>query len=342
VQTPFIVAEIGASHNGSLDRAISIMEAAARAGAHAVKGQCWEPGLMVGDWTYVIPEGPWAGRRLADLYDEARMPLDWHVALMARAKDLGIEYFATAFDIPSVEFLECLGVKRHKIASFELVDLRLIDYAARKGKPLILSTGMASQTEIVEAVRVAKEHVPHLTILNCVSAYPAAPEDIDLTWSRHEIGRDIRARHYSSSVGLSDHSQGIGVAVAAVALGAKYIEKHLTLSRSDGGPDAAFSMEPNEFAQLVQECQRVSTAITADHHLRPAAEKPQLALRRSLFFAHARRAGYVLQASDVRSARPALGLAPKHLSEIVGQSLVRDVKGGEPVSWDSLCITTAP
>lgn len=315
--SPLVVAELSANHLGSIARARRLVNAAAEAGATHVKLQTWKPELMVGDESYRIRSGPWEGKLLKALYRDAATPWYWHDELFRQARELGLEPFSTAFDKPSVDFLESLGVARHKIASFELVDLGLIAYAASKGKPLILSTGMANDAEMVDARGAARG--VDVTTLVCVSAYPAKPDG---------LLADIPA----SPWGLSDHTLGVGVAAAAVALGATYVEKHLTLSRADGGPDAGFSLEPAEFKAMATACREAYASVRG---MRDAtAEHPQRALRRSLWFAKDVPEGVPLRAGDVRSARPADGLPPKHLPELLGRVLARPARAGEPVSWD--------
>lgn len=272
-----IVAELSANHLGSLARARAIIDAAARAGADAVKLQTFTPEQMA-DPGAIVEAGPWAGCNLVDLYTAAHTPREWHPELFAYAREFGIEIFSSVFHPDDVDFLESLGCPRYKIASFELTDLDLIAYAARTGKPLIISTGMATFREIERAVAVVIRHSPRapmLTLLRCTSAYPASPADAHLATILDMASR-LRCE-----VGLSDHTMGIGVAVAAAALGASMIEKHLTLARSDGGPDAAFSMEPHEFAQMVTECRRAAAAVGAVRYGPSAAEAAHLPLRRA-------------------------------------------------------------
>lgn len=272
---PFIVAELSANHLGSLERALRIIDEAKRAGADAVKFQTFTVAGMVEDPKAVLTSGPWAGRSLGDLYAEAMTPRSWHQVLFAYARAIGIEPFSTPFTPDDVDFLEEFDCPRYKIASFELTDHALIRYAARTGKPLIMSTGMADRFEIAAAVGIATgAGCGDVTLLKCTSAYPAPPEEANLRTMVDMAGR------YIVKTGLSDHTPGIGVAVAAAALGASVIEKHLTLSRADGGPDAAFSMEPDEFAQMVTECRRAAAAMGEIHYGPTDAEKPQLGLRR--------------------------------------------------------------
>lgn len=272
---PFIVAEMSANHLGSFERALKIIDAAKAAGADAIKFQTYTVNGMVEDPNQVLTSGPWAGRSLGDLYAEGMTPRAWHQALFEYARSKNIEPFSTPFTPDDVDFLEELGCSRYKIASFELTDRVLIRHAARTRKPLVMSTGMATAKEIQTAVAEAVTHdCNDVTLLKCTSAYPADASDANLATMCDMAGRTVWP------VGLSDHTLGIGVAIAATALGAAMIEKHLTLARADGGPDAAFSMEPHEFAQMVTECRRAAAAIGDARYGPTESEKPQLALRR--------------------------------------------------------------
>lgn len=322
---PFIVAEMSGNHLGGLAQAILLVRTAANTGASAIKLQTFDPNEMVGDPSYTIPSGPWAGRRLIDVYRETHTPRKWHKALFDEARECGIEAFSTPFSKADVDFLELFDPPRYKIASFELVDLPLIRYVASTGKPVILSTGMASADEIYEAVDAAGSNV---TVMRCTSAYPAQESDAGLlTMARIP-------QIFGCRFGLSDHTPGIGVAVGAVALGASIIEKHLTMNRSGGGPDASFSLEPQEFASLVTECHRAAAARTDPNFCTRDSERPQHALRRSLFFAKHLSAGRIITADAVRTARPALGLPPRELSNVIGKRLEHSVRPGQPVTWD--------
>jgi len=331
---PFIVAEMSANHLGSLARAHAIVDAAADAGADAVKLQTWSPDTMCIDTNFVLQHGPWAGRRLVDLYREAFTPWEWHAELFDHARQRGLVPFSAAFDCAAVDFLETLGVDRHKVASFELVDLPLIRHMASKGKPMILSTGMATQKEVADAYCIAiASGAPHVTLLTCTSAYPADAADANLkrmTWGLSTI-RDGE-KHWTSP-GLSDHTMGIGVACAAAALGATMIEKHLTLSRADGGPDAGFSMEPAEFAQMVVECRRAAAAIGEVRYGPGPNESTEL--RRSLWVSKDIKAGEPLVLGvNVVTARPALG-APPSMS-LQGKVALLDQKAGTPLNaWSN-------
>lgn len=303
-RSPFIVAEVSANHLGDYERARQIVKAAATAGADAVKFQTWSPDTMCLDVAYELTSGPWAGRGLVDLYEEAYTPWMWHEPLFDLARRLGLEPFSAAFDQESVDFLEKLGVHRHKVASFELVDTPLIRHAASKGKPLILSTGMARPHEIVEAYAAAQPC--HITWLKCTSAYPARIEDANLATIP-----DL-ARWLKCEVGLSDHTLGHDAAVVATALGATMIEKHLTLSRADGGPDASFSMEPDEFAAMVKACRRAAAAVGEPHYGCTPGEST--ALRRSVYAVKPIEPGQPIVLGDnARTARPALGMSPAEL-----------------------------
>lgn len=323
-RSQFIVAELSANHLGSLDRALALVDAAAVAGADAVKLQTFSPESMVADPTYVITDGPWAGRLLIDLYREAQTPREWHGPIFERARALHLVAFSTPFSPDDADFLETLSCPLYKIASFELVDLPLIRHVAAKGRPMILSSGMATLAEGEEAVRAAVgAGCRDLTVLKCTSAYPAPPAVANLATME-----DMRAR-FGCKVGLSDHTLGIAVPVAAAVLGADMIEKHLTLRRADGGPDAAFSLEPHEFAQMVEACRAAAAAIGEPAYGPTPAEAPQLLLRRSLWWAGDHPAGDI--AASIRTARPATGLHPRELDHTIGRRLTRDVRAGDPV-----------
>lgn len=319
--TPFIVAELSCNHLGDYNRAFSIVLAAAQAGADAIKFQTWTPGTMcVSDYT--LDHGPWAGRKLRDLYAEAWTPWDWHEPLFDYARHLGMVPFGAAFDNASVDFLETLGVDRHKVASFELTDLPLIRYMASKGKPMILSTGMATEREVIEAWSAAGAG-DNLTLLKCTSAYPADASHANLVSLQH-------LAHFTYNLGVSDHSLGIGVAVAAAALGCCYIEKHLTLSRADGGPDAGFSMEPAEFKQMVTECRRAAAAIGVPSY--GPGPNESTALRRSLWVIRDMEAGETFRFGvNFATARPALGSHPDHMRAFEGAKARGPIKAGTPL-----------
>jgi len=329
---PFIVAELSANHLGGIERALRLIDAAKEAGADAVKFQTYRAAEMVGPTGYVIPDGPWAGRDLLSLYKEAETPRAWHQALFEYARSVGIEAFSTPFSRDDVDFLEEFDCPRYKIASFELVDLPLIRYAASKGKPLIMSTGMAEQLEISAAVVAAQVGgCNDITLLKCTSAYPAPASDANLATLI-----SLRCAPGVVAVGLSDHTRGIAVAVSATVLGASMIEKHLTLRRSDGGPDAAFSLEPDEFASMVKACRESADAIGEVKYGPAPTEMPQVGLRRSLYFSEDLEAGRMIRATSVRTARPALGLPPAMIDSVVGSVLKRSVRAGDPVTINVL------
>jgi pseudaminic acid synthase len=326
MKTPYIVAELSANHLGSLERALAIVDAAADAGADGLKIQTWLKDTMCIDDSRTM----WQGESvlLRDLYAEAYLPWEFHKPIFDRCAERGIECFSSPFDRESVDFLESLDCPRYKIASFELVDLPLIRYVASKGKPMIMSTGMATWQEIDSALMASRRPHGDVTLLKCSSAYPADASDANL-----KALRDMMTC-FGEPVGLSDHSPGIGVAVAAVALGATMIEKHLTLSRADGGPDAGFSMEPHEFKQMVVECRRAAAAIGEVKYGPGPSEST--ALRRSLYITKDMKAGDILTAECLRTARPALGMAPSHYERVLGWAIKRDIMAGTPMTQDLL------
>ncbi len=320
--SPFIVAELSANHLGSLDRALAMVDMAAQAGADAIKLQTW--GRMVVDPTYRIQDGPWAGQRLADLYVQAKTPETWHEPLFDRAQKLGMVGFTSVFDIESLWFLESLDCPMYKIASFELLDLPLIKAVAATGKPLVLSTGMSTFAEVEDAVLAAVEAgCRDLTVLKCTSAYPARAADANLATME-----DLRMR-FGCKVAVSDHTLGRTVAVAATVLGADMIEKHLTVKRQDGGPDAGFSMEASEFAEMVSACRNALEAIGRPHYEPTALELPQRPLRRSLWWDEDGDEGNL--PPRMVTARPGMGMAPKHRDTLTLRRLRRDVRAGTPV-----------
>ena len=330
----FICAELSGNHGGVYGRAEALVNAAARAGADAVKLQLYTPDTLTLDSDAPPFRIMWQERErtLYDLYAEAATPWEWYPPLKALAESLGMACFASVFDSASVDFLATYDCPAYKIASFELVDIPLIRYAMSKHKPVILSTGMATYDEIAEAVLSVwgKGAGTRLILLKCTSAYPAPPEDANL--------RTIKdmARLLHCPVGLSDHTLGIAVPVAAVALGACMIEKHLTLSCADGGPDAAFSLEPAEFAAMVEAVRVAERALGMARYGPTESERANLRFRRSLFIVADVAAGEPFTAANVRSIRPAAGLLPKHLPDVLGKQAARDVKRGTPLSWDLL------
>lgn len=331
-QPPYIIAEISGNHNGDLGRALAIIDAAARAGVHAVKIQTYTADTITIDHDgdeFLIKEGLWAGRNLYELYQEAHTPWDWHKAMFDHAAKQDITLFSSPFDKTAVDFLENLNAPAYKIASFELVDLPLIRYAAQTGKPLIMSTGLASKDEISEAVAAVRDCNNHqLVVLHCVSGYPSDPAEANLR-TMADIGREFKV-----FCGLSDHSHGIAVPVAATALGASVIEKHITLSRAEGGVDSAFSLEPQEFADLVTNCKVAHAALgRVDYDLKDSEIENQL-FRRSLYAVADIAKDARLSAENIRSIRPGLGLKPKYYGELIGKKATRDIPRGSPLSWD--------
>lgn len=331
---PFVIAEMSGNHNQSLERALDIVEAAAKAGAHALKIQTYTPDTMTLDldereFHISDPNSLWAGTSLYKLYGEAYTPWEWHKPIFDRARELGIIAFSSPFDGTAVDLLESLDVPCYKIASFENVDLPLIRRVAATGKPLIISTGMATVAELDEAVRVAREAgCKDLILLKCTSTYPATAENTNILTIPHL--REL----FDCEVGLSDHTMGVGVSVASVALGATVIEKHFTLNRADGGVDSAFSMEPSEMMQLAVETERAWQALGQVSYGPTEKEKKSLVFRRSLYVVRDIKAGEVLTQENLRAIRPGYGLPPKYLTALLGRRVVKDVKRGTATSWD--------
>jgi pseudaminic acid synthase len=330
---PFVIAEMSGNHNQSLERALAIVEAAARAGAHALKLQTYTADTMtlaLADGEFVISDGQslWNGQTLHDLYRLASTPWEWHAPLMRRARELGLICFSTPFDETAVAFLESLEVPAYKIASFENVHLPLIRAVAATGKPVIISTGMATLGEIDEAVRAAREAgCRDLILLKCTSTYPATPDDSNVLTIPN-----LRSV-FGCEVGLSDHTMGVGASLAAVAHGATVIEKHFTLRRADGGVDSAFSLEPEEFRSLVVESERAWQSLGQVFYGVTEAEKRSLVFRRSIYVAEDIQAGDVLTEKNLRCVRPGMGLAPKYFDLLLGRRAARDVKKGTPTGW---------
>lgn len=333
---PLIIAELSGNHNGSLGRALELVDAAADSGAHALKIQTYTADTMTldirdGDFLISDPRSPWHGRTLYDLYREAHTPWDWHGPIFERARARGMMAFSTPFDATAVDFLESLDVPCYKIASFENTDLPLIRKAASTGKPMIVSTGMATMGEIDAVVRAARgQGCKDLVLLKCTSSYPASPEHSNIRTI--PLMRDA----FGCEVGLSDHTLGIGVAVASVALGASVIEKHFTLSRADGGVDAAFSLEPTEMRALVDETHRAWQGLGLPSFGAGVAEEGSVTFRRSLYFVRDLAAGAEITHQDVRSIRPGHGVPPGEIDRVVGRKVAVAVKRGAPVSWDCL------
>ena len=331
---PYVIAELSANHNGKLETALALIEEAKKAGADAVKLQTYTPDTITlnsDSEDFCIRGGLWDGRSLYDLYREAHMPWDWHAALFAHARDLGITIFSSPFDNTAVDLLEELGAPAYKIASFEAVDLPLIKYVAQTGKPMIISTGMADVEEIQEAMAAARAGgCKDLAILHCVSGYPAPAADYNLATIPDMIER------FGVVTGLSDHTLDNTTAIASVALGAAIIEKHFTLDSNGGGPDDSFSLEPPELAALCQGARTAWEALGRVDYGRKSSEQDNVQFRRSLYFLKDLRRGEVITADAVRSVRPGFGLAPKHLDQVLGKRVTRDVKHAEPVSLDIL------
>jgi len=330
---PFIIAEISGNHNQSIERALEIVETAAKIGAHALKLQTYTPDTMTldldeGEFYISDPKNLWSGTSLYKLYGEAYTPWEWHLPIFERARELGIIPFSTPFDETAVDFLEGLEVPCYKIASFENTDLPLIRRVAATGKPLIISTGMATVAELDETVRAAREAgCRDLILLKCTSTYPATADNTNIHTIPHL--REL----FGCEVGLSDHTMGIGVSVAAIALGATVIEKHFTLNRDDGGVDSAFSMEPAEMAQLVIETKRAWQALGQVSYGPTETEKKSIQFRRSLYVVKDLKAGDILTKENLRAIRPGLGLPPKYLEQVLGKNVKQDVKRGTALGW---------
>jgi pseudaminic acid synthase len=333
---PYLIAEMSGNHNQSLERALAIVDAAAAAGADAIKLQTYTAETMTLDVRangFVIDDvqSLWAGRQLYDLYQQAHTPWDWHKPIMERAAAHGLHCFSSPFDDTAVDFLDELGVPAFKIASFENTDLPLIRKVARTGKPMIISTGMASVAEIDDAVRTAREAgCEQLILLKCTSTYPATPENTNL-----RTIPNLRET-FGCEVGLSDHTMGCGVAIAAVALGATVIEKHFTLARADGGVDSAFSLEPAELRMLRVESERAWQGLGRVTYGGTAAEAKSKAFRRTLYIARDMKAGDRLDAGNLRIVRPGFGLPPKYYETMLGKRINSDAPAGTPLSWELL------
>ncbi len=333
---PFIIAEMSGNHNHSLERALAIVEAASRAGAHAVKLQTYTADTLTIDVDrdeFIIRDEKslWKNRSLYELYQEAHTPWEWHRPIMDRCRELGIICFSTPFDETAVDFLEELNVPAHKIASFENTHLPLIRKVAATGKPLFISTGMATEEEIDEALSTAIDAGGNdIILLKCTSTYPAAPESTNILTIPH------MSDHFGVPVGLSDHTLGIGVAVASVALGAVAVEKHFTLRRADGGVDASFSMEPEELRALVVETEQAWKALGRVSYGPTANEKASLKFRRSLYVVRDMTVGETFTKENIRVIRPGSGLAPKHLDAVLGKRAARDIKRGTPLTWEAV------
>lgn len=331
---PYVIAELSANHNGKLETAMRIVEEAVKAGADAIKLQTYKADTITLDSDseeFQIKGGLWDGKTLYKLYEEAHMPWEWHKPLFDRARELGITIFSSPFDNTAIDLLEDLNAPAYKIASFEAVDLPLIKYAASTGKPMIISTGMADEQEIQEAIDAAREGgCKELAILHCVSGYPAPAEDYNL-----RTIPDMQNR-FGVPVGLSDHTLDNTTAIASVALGACIIEKHFTLDRNGGGPDDSFSLEPADLAYLCKGACTAWEAIGRVDYGQKSSERANTQFRRSLYFVRNLAKGERITPDAVRSVRPGYGLAPKHLTSVLGQTLVCDVQANTPVTWVAL------
>jgi len=331
---PFLIAEMSGNHNQSLERALAIVDAAAKTGAQALKIQTYTPDTMTlnlshGEFFIEDKNSLWKGRSLYDLYKEAMTPWEWHKAIKERCEYHGMEFFSTPFDLTAVDFLEDLGVSFYKIASFENTDIRLIKKVARTKKPIIISTGMATVSELGEAVEaIRSEGNDKIILLKCTSSYPSTPKDANL--KTIPALRDI----FNVEVGLSDHTMGIGVAIASIPLGATVIEKHFTLDRKEGGVDSAFSMEPLEFTQLVSESKSAWESMGCVSFERSASEQKSLVFRRSIYFSKNMKAGEKITEDHIKSIRPSYGLPTKYFDFLIGKKVKQDVTVGTPTSFD--------
>jgi pseudaminic acid synthase len=335
-EAPFIIAELSGNHDQSLDKALAMVDAAAKCGADAIKLQTYTPdtitlNLHQNEFYINNPDSLWHGYSLYKLYEKAMTPWQWHKPLFDRAKALGMLAFSSPFDLSAVDYLQQLDVPCYKIASFENIDHALLAAVARTGKPVIVSTGMASQVELAEAVETLRNNgCKDIILLKCTSNYPARPVDANLNTIPH------LASLFNCQVGLSDHTMGVGVSVAAVALGATVIEKHFVLDRSEGGVDAEFSMEPAEFSLLVSECRKAKDALGKVHYGCTDKEIASRIHRRSLYIAQDMKAGDIFTAENLRSVRPGLGLAPKFLPQFIGRPVTQDVAMGTPLNWEMI------
>jgi N-acetylneuraminate synthase len=331
---PYIIAEMSGNHNGDIGRAFAILEAAKEAGADAIKLQTYTPDTITIDHHgpgFMLEGGIWGGKSLYELYTWAHTPWDWHEPIFARAREIGIPVFSSAFDPSAVDLLESLDVPAYKIASLEIVDIPLIRRVASTGKPLILSTGASTLGDIDEAVKAAREAgCQDLVLLQCTSGYPTPACEINLRTIPH------LSSAFDVIVGLSDHTLGTAVPVAAIAIGAAVVEKHLTLKREDGGPDAAFSVEPRELGQMVSDCRSAWEALGRISYDRAPSESSIVSLRRSLYVVADIAEGEAFSERNIRSIRPGYGLAPKHLPELIGRRASRSLSRGTPLGWGDI------
>lgn len=331
---PFIIAEMSGNHNQSLEKALSIIDAAAASGAHAIKLQTYTADTLTinvdhGEFFISNPDSLWKGRSLYDLYQEAFTPWEWHKALFDRAKERGMICFSTPFDETAVDFLEELDVPVYKIASFENNHYPLLKKIAQTGKPVIMSTGIATLADLEFAVNVLRENgCKELILLKCTSTYPATPEDTNIVTIPH------MAQLFNCHVGLSDHTLGVGVSVASIALGARVIEKHFTVDRAEGGVDSAFSMEPHEFRTLVEECDRAFVGLGHVHYGILEAEKRSLTFKRSIYVVEDMKAGDIITTNNIRIIRPGLGISPRYYDLILGMAINRDARKGTAFTFD--------
>ncbi|MCL9662768.1 pseudaminic acid synthase [Paenibacillus hunanensis] len=331
---PFIIAEMSGNHNQSLERALQIVDAAAKAGVDALKLQTYTADTMTldlheGEFFIADENNLWKGSSLYQLYQEAYTPWEWHKAIFDRCAEYGILAFSTPFDELAVDFLETLNVPAYKIASFENTDIQLIRKVASTGKPMIISTGMASIAELDETVREARKYgCKNIVLLKCTSTYPATPENTNISTLPH------MEQLFNCHVGMSDHTMGVGVSVASIAMGATVIEKHFTLSRADGGVDSAFSMEPDEMRSLVVETERAWQSLGKVYYGATEKEKDSLKYRRSLYISCDLKVGDVLTKDNVKAIRPGLGLPTKYLDQLLGRKVTKNVAKGTPLTWE--------
>lgn len=327
----YIVAELSANHNQKIEEAVSLLHSAKEAGADAVKLQTYTPDTMTIDSnesSFQIKGGLWGGRTLYDLYQEAYTPWEWHAELKSVADEIGIELFSTPFDNSAVDLLEEIGVSVYKIASFEVVDIPLVKYIAQQGKPIIMSTGMASLSEIEEAVKaIRQEGNDQLMLLHCVSSYPALPEEMNLRTIPH------LSSAFGVPAGLSDHSEGIAASIGSISLGATLIEKHFITKRSYGGPDSSFSIEPDELKDLVNNVRTLEKALGSVRYELTENESKSLVFRRSLFAVADIKSGESFTSNNIRSIRPGNALSPKYIDDIIGRKATKNIKRGTPLNW---------